>query len=270
MRPSQNLPPSQNIPPFQQIHMCDPPRIYPSLLEYTHIFNNYFILPESTPSSQNLPPFLTNLYVRPSQNLPLPPRIYPLINNYATLPESTPSSQNIPPFSTNSYVRPSQNLPFPPGKYPHFQQLFYYATLSESTRPPPLPVSTPFSTTVCDPYRIYPSAPPPPEYTPIFNKFICVTLSESTTPSKIYPHFQQLFCHATLPESIPPFQNIPPFNNCMRHSQKLPFPQRIQLSFLTTICPPPYQNVSLVPFLHYISKIYPSVTEYAHFSRNYM
>ena len=36
----ESTPPSQNIPPFQQMYMCDPPRIYPSLPEYTPLFNN--------------------------------------------------------------------------------------------------------------------------------------------------------------------------------------------------------------------------------------
>ena len=48
--------PSQNIPPFSTT-ICDPPRIYSSLPEYTPIFNNYKIM-------------------RPSQNLPLPSRIF--------------------------------------------------------------------------------------------------------------------------------------------------------------------------------------------------
>ena len=52
----QSTPPSQNIPPFS-ITICDPPRIYSSLPEYTPIFNNY----------KNM---------RPPQNLPLPPRIF--------------------------------------------------------------------------------------------------------------------------------------------------------------------------------------------------
>ena len=69
--PSQDLPPiivilwsvfgSQNLPLplrlYTPLFMCNPPRIYPSLLEYRPT------------------PFSTNLYVRPSQNLPLPPRI---------------------------------------------------------------------------------------------------------------------------------------------------------------------------------------------------
>ena len=84
--------PSQNIPSFSTticdppriypslpeytpfsttIILCDPPRIYTSLPDYTLLFNNYMR------PSQNILPFSTNLYVRPSQNLPLPPRIYP-------------------------------------------------------------------------------------------------------------------------------------------------------------------------------------------------
>ena len=42
-------PTSQNIPPFQQIYMCDPPRIYPSLPEYTPLFNNYMHPPRIYP-----------------------------------------------------------------------------------------------------------------------------------------------------------------------------------------------------------------------------
>ena len=73
----ESTPPSQNTPLFSTT-ICDPPRIYPSLPEYTPLFNNYNIM-------------------RPSQNLPLPPRIYPPFQQlYATLPESTPPSQNIP------------------------------------------------------------------------------------------------------------------------------------------------------------------------------
>ena len=55
LRLPESTPPSQNIPPFSTT-ICDPPRIYPSLPEYTTIFNNY---------------------LWSSQNLPLPPRIYP-------------------------------------------------------------------------------------------------------------------------------------------------------------------------------------------------
>ena len=146
-----NLPLPPRIYPLFNKCICDPPRIYLSVSEYTPLFNKCICatLPESTPLSQNIRPFSTNVYVRPSQNIPLslniytpfqqmymcdPPGIYPLPFHqlYATLSESTPPYQNIPPFSTNVYVRPSQNLPL----------------LSEYT---------PFSTTMCNPSRIYPS-----------------------------------------------------------------------------------------------------------------
>ena len=171
---------------------------------------------------------------------------------YATLPESTPPSQNIPPFQQMYMCDPPRIYPF----------------LSEYA---------PFSTTIilCDSPRIYPSLP---EYTLLFNKFICSTLPECTPPFQNIPVFQHLY--ATLPEFTPPSQNIPPFstnlyvgpsqnlspspriyppfNNCMRHSQKLPFPsqklpfpQKVHPSFSTAICPPPSQNISLVPFLQY-------------------
>ena len=167
--------PSQNIRPFSTMYMCDPPRIYPSLSKYTPLFNKCICatLPESTPPSQNIRPFSTKIYVMCDT-----PRIYPSLSEYtplfnkcicATLPESTPPSQNIRPFSTNVYVRPSQNLP------------------------------PPFSPTICDPFKIYPSLS---EYTPLFNKCICATLPISNSPSQNIPPFQQL-C-ATLPESTPP------------------------------------------------------------------
>ena len=37
----ESTPPSQNLLPFQEIYMCDPPSIYPSLPEYTPLYNNY-------------------------------------------------------------------------------------------------------------------------------------------------------------------------------------------------------------------------------------
>ena len=63
--------------PFSMSTICDPPTIYPSLPEYTPLFNNY---------------------MRPSQNLLIPPRIYPhfqQLQDYATLPESAPPSYYI-------------------------------------------------------------------------------------------------------------------------------------------------------------------------------
>ena len=123
MRPSQNLPlPPWNIPPFSTTTiLCDPPRIYPSLPEYTPLFNNYNIMRRS----QNLP-LLPRIYPTFQQmHMCDPPRLYPPFQQlYATLPGSTPSSQNIIfPFLTNLYVRPSQNLPLPPRIYPPFQEI---------------------------------------------------------------------------------------------------------------------------------------------------
>ena len=248
------------------MYMCDPPEIYPSLSEYTPLFNKCICatLPESTPLSQNIRPFSTNVYVRPSQNLPLSLRIYapfqqmymcdtpkiylslliyaPLFNKCicATLPESTPS------LFTN-YMRPSQNLPLPPRIYPPFQQMYMcdppriYASLS---------VYTLFSTTMCNPSRIYPSLL---EYTPPFSTTIILcdpsridpsllpgyTPPFSTTiilcdPPRVYPSLSEYtpLCNkcicVTLPGSTPPSQNIPPplFNNYMRPSQTLPLPPK--------------------------------------------
>ena len=82
--------------------------------------------------------------------------------------------------------------------------------------------------------------PSHPKYTPLFNKFICATLPESTPLSQnISPPFQQLLYHATPPESSPP-----------------PPPPRIYPPFSTTLCDPP--------------RIYPSLPEYTPLFNNYM
>ena len=144
--------------------MCDPPRIYPSLQEYTPPPFSTAICdpPRIYPSFSEYIPFSTNVYVRPSQNLPLPPRIYPNFHNY---------------------MRPSQNLPLLPRIYPLFNKCMcdprtiYSPTLPcDSPRIyPSLPEYTPFSTIIilCDPPRIYPSLP---ESTHLFNQFMCATL----------------------------------------------------------------------------------------------
>ena len=98
-----STPPSQTIPSFSTT-ICNPPRIYPSLPEYTSILNSY---------------------MRPSQNLPLPTRIYPLFHNY-------------------SIMRSSQNLSLPLRIYSPFQPIYMcdpsriYPCLPESTPPPPV------------------------------------------------------------------------------------------------------------------------------------
>ena len=149
VRPYQNLPlPSKIYPPPFSTTICDPPRIYPSLPEYTPFLITvlYATLSESTPLSQNIPPpFSTTICD--------PPRIYSSLPEYtpfsitvlyATLPESTPPSQNMSSFSTNLYVRPSHNLPLPPRIYPPLFNNYMrpcqnlpYPSLPEYTPPPP-------------------------------------------------------------------------------------------------------------------------------------
>ena len=191
MRPSQNIPPfqhlyatlpestpsSQNIPPFSTtICICDPPRIYPSLPEYTPLFNNYMR------PSQNITPFSTTICE--------PPRIYPPPPDYTPL--------------FNNYMRPSQNLPLPPRIYPLFNK---YIRPSQNLAIAPRIYTPHLWTTICDPPRIYPSLP---EYSPLFNKFLCVTVTESPPLSQNIhpppPPFQKLY--ATLPGSTLPSQNI--------------------------------------------------------------
>ena len=159
------------------------PRIYPSLPVSTPLYFNHvkcLRLPESTHPSQNTPPFSTNLYVRPTQNLPLSPRMYPPFQQiymsdpfriyppfqqiytcdpsriYSSLPE-----YSLHLFSTNLLVRPSQNLPLPPRIY------------------------SPFSTTVCDPPRMYPSLS---EYIHLFNNYVRPS-QNLPLPPRIYPPF---------------------------------------------------------------------------------
>ena len=100
-----------------------------------------------------------------------------------------------------------------------------YIRLLEST--PPSQNIPPFSKTICDLPRIYPSLP---EYIPLFNKCMC---------------------DPTLPESTPPSQNIPPlFNNYMRPSQNIPLPPMANI--------PPFQQMYVRP---YPPRIYPSLPE---------
>ena len=129
--------------------MCDSPRIYPSLTEYTpFLFNNYNIM-------------------RPSQNLPLPSRIYrPLFNKLlcAILPESTPPSQNIPPppFQRIDICDPSR-IYSSSQKIPPFQQMHMFDPPSIY---PSLPESTPLLNNYVRPFR---NLPLPPRMHPSFN-----------------------------------------------------------------------------------------------------
>ena len=142
---------SQNLPLL--------PRIYPP------VFNKCICatLPESTHPSQNIPPFSTTICG--------PLRIYPSLPEYtppflkcicAALLESVPLHPRIYPLFKNC-MRPSQNLPLHPRIYLPFQQM-YMCDLSRIY--PPSQNKPPFSTTVCNPLRIYASLP---EYIPFFN-----------------------------------------------------------------------------------------------------
>ena len=108
VRPSENLPlPPRTYRPFSTT-ICNPPRIHPSLPEYT-------------------PPFLTNLYVRPSQNLLIPSRIHPSFQPICMCDPpriNTPPPENIPPFST-TICDPSRIYPLPEfTPPPPFQQMY--------------------------------------------------------------------------------------------------------------------------------------------------
>ena len=145
IRSSQNLPlPPTIYPVSTTIILCDAPRIYPSLPEYTPFQQMYMCDPPRIYlSPPEYTPFFKNYNMRRSQNLPFLHRIYPTFQQleyYAPLPESTPPSQiypplpstticgtsriyiplHIAPFSTNVYVRPSQNLSVPPIISPPF------------------------------------------------------------------------------------------------------------------------------------------------------
>ena len=242
MRPFQNLPLSPRIyPPFstnlyvrpsQNIPL--PPRIYPIFNNYMRPSQNiplppriYHPFQQLMPPSQSIPlplriyppPLSTNVFMRLSQNLPLPPRIYP------SLPPRI-----YPPFF-NNYILPSQNLTLPTRIYP-FQQLYYYATLSELT---------PLSATICDTHRNYPSIR---EYTPLFCQ-----LYASPPPSQDI----SLLTFSTIILLCDAPRIYPPFSNYMRHSQKLPLPPRIPPPLFwqpyAPPPPPPSQNISLLTVL---------------------
>ena len=161
--------------------------------------------------------------------------------------------------------------------------------LPEST--PPSQNISPFSTTICDPPRIY---PPSQNIHTLFNNYMrpCDPPRIHPPSKKIYPPFQQR--NATLPESTSPSQNIPPFSTyahlrpsqnlslpprlylplqqLMRSSQNLPPPSRIYLPFQQLYATLPEStplSQNLPPFSttkcdH--PRIYPSLPEYTPFS----
>ena len=136
LRLPESTPPSQNIPPFSTT-ICDPPRIYSFLPEYTPF--QQLILCDPPRIYPSLPEYTSPLSTTTCD----PPRTYyslpeyiPFFNKFicGTLLESTPPSQNISLFSTNLYVRPSQNLPLSPKIYPLFNN---YMWPSQDLPPPP-------------------------------------------------------------------------------------------------------------------------------------
>ena len=93
---------------------------------------------------------------------------------------------------------------------------------------------------------------------------------ESTIPPRIYPPFQQLY--ATLPESTPLSQKIPPYlTTIILCDAPRTYPSLTEYTPLSTIiCDTPRmypsRNYPPPPFpttICYIPRIYPSVTEYS-------
>ena len=154
--------------------MCDPPRIYPSLPEYTPFLTTICVPPRIYPSIPEYNPLL-NKFMCATFPESSPPRIYPPFQQlYATLTESTPPSQNIPPFATTIISCDSPRI------YPSLQEY------------------TPLSTTICDPPRFHPSLP---EYTLIFNNHFIMQRSQNLSlPPRIYPPFNN---------SMRPSQTLP-------------------------------------------------------------
>ena len=182
---------SQNLLPPPLPGSTPPPLLW--LCEVYSASRIYLSLPEYTPFSTNIcdPPRIYSL---------LPEYTPPFQQLYATLPKSTPPSQNIgPTLLFNNSMRPSQDLPPPSKNIPPFS-----TTICDPPRfYPSLPECTPFSmSTICDPPTIYPSLS---EYTPLglFNNYMRPS-QNLLIPPRIYPHFQQLQDYAT-----PPPQNLP-------------------------------------------------------------
>ena len=250
--------------------MCDPPRIYPSLPEYTPLFNQFICatLPESTPPSQNIPPFQQQYATLPESTPPS--RNIPLFNKCilcATLQEYTCSSLNIPPFSTticdppriypslseytphfstNVYVRPSQNIPLPPSLPPRIHLPFQKLNAT-------FPESTPLSTTIilCDAPKIYSSLPeytPPPFSTTIYDPPILYP----SLPK--YTHFSTTILFYDAPRIYPSLhlsQNIPPplSTTICDTYRNYPSLREYPPPFSDNYMPPSLPDISLLTFL---------------------
>ena len=131
----------------------------------------------------------------------------------------------------------SQNLPLTPRIYPLFNKCIC-ATLPESTSPSQnIP---PFSTTICDPPRMYPSLP---KYTPLFNNYNIMRPSQNIPLlPRIYPPFATTIILCDPPRIYPSFPKYTPFSKILyvRPSQNLPPPPLSEYTPLsTTVCDNP-------------------------------
>ena len=148
-------------------------------------------------------------------------------------------------------MRHSQNITLLPRIHPPLFNKCIYATLPEST--PPSQNILPFSTTVCDPPRIYPSVP---EYTPFstiitlcFHPRIYPSLPEYTPlpfqpiymydPPRIYIPFLTTIYHGPRIYLPPPSQNIPLFSTTICDPPRISPPSQNIRPFSKTICDPP-------------------------------
>ena len=128
MRPSQNPPlPARIRPPFQQLNatfpesippplsttiiLCNAPRIYTFLSEYTpppppptHTFSTFIYDPPWIYSSVLYPLFNNYIIIRRFQNISLPPIIYPPPSaTICDTPRNYPSFRENPPFLTTIF-----------------------------------------------------------------------------------------------------------------------------------------------------------------------
>ena len=121
-------------------------------------------------------------------------------------------------------------------------------TLPEYT--PPYQNTPPFSTTKCDPPRIYP--PPLPEYTPLFNNYIIMRHSQNRSLPEYTPSLSTTICDTL--RNYPSLREYPP----------PPFVRQLYAPSVSE-----YISPHLSTIICDIPRIYPSVTEYAPFSRRF-
>ena len=138
-------------------------------------------------------------------------------------------SHKISPSLFNNCMRPSQNLPLPPRIYPLFNN-YMYMRPSQIIRLLPEYIYLHFNN-----YMRHLHYLPPPPHLP-----------------RIYPCFQQLYYYATLPESIPPSRNIPPFQQLYETLPENTPPSEDTPSFFDNYMqhpPPPSLSEYIIPHL---------------------